>query len=100
MSKNFGFWQFLKSLIFKSKPDDFIYAGTPDGTIHRLYLNDILIPNVYIWDKKNKVAWISLNDGQGRVFLDDNNKLILGSYYLPDAVLRRADDEPLSSSLI
>lgn len=97
MGSNFTFWQFLKSLIFRTKEEDLIYAGTPEGTIHRLYLNDIVLPNVYIWDKKNKIAWISLNDGHGRVFMDENNKLILGSYYLPDAVLKRADDEPLSA---
>jgi hypothetical protein len=34
----------------------------------------------------------------GAVFIDENNKLILGSYYLPDAVLKRADEEPFNAS--
>lgn len=96
--KGFTFWNLIKSLWSKPKPEDLIYAGTPEGVIHRLYLNGSLIPNVYIWDKKNKIAWVSLSATNGGLFMDENNKLILGSYYLPEAVLKKADEDPFPAS--
>lgn len=72
--------------------DRYVMAGTKEGTNTRLYLNNKFIERVYCWDSRKKYAYIFMCDSKGNLYQDANGGLILGRFYLPDAVVKKAQD--------